>query len=146
MDLQKIVLAIEEIVDVTTRLWHQPTLNQASAPGSISLSDLRETDDAPQRLFEFVDKQLFAIPIFAPPRVFGLKLRTGLIKQDDFHDERDIASDTPMRPPFAQLARHREPDLAKRAAPLAPPDQGHHLQWQVDRFLRLRADPLARRA
>lgn len=80
MDLQRVVVAIVKVVDVTPRLWHQPTLDQAATLPSISLSDLRQFEDALQRRFEFIDKEVHVISILTPPRIFGFELRAGLIE------------------------------------------------------------------
>jgi hypothetical protein len=80
MDLYNVVLAVVKVVDVTPRLRHQPTLDQASTFPAISLPHLGKIDDAPQRCFEFINEEVLAVSIFTPPRVLSFKLRAGFIK------------------------------------------------------------------
>jgi hypothetical protein len=79
MDFYGVVLPVVEVIDVSPRFRHQPTLDPASILPAISLPNLRKIHDAPQRCFEFVNEEVLPVSMFTPPRVFGFKLRAGFI-------------------------------------------------------------------
>lgn len=92
VNLDKVVLAVMPVVDVTARLPHEDALDQLASRQSIRLPAIRVRADPFERLLELVEEEILGVAILAPPLVLGLESPLGLSEQDDFHDALGTAS------------------------------------------------------
>src|SRR5262249_8653963 len=119
VDLDDVVLAIVEVVDVATRLLHQHPLDHLAASRTIRLSNCCVRGEPVERLLEFVREQLFCVATLAPPLVFRFEAPLSLSEENDSHDALDTASGIRERL-CCDLPRNRPKlDRARHVAPLA---------------------------
>lgn len=91
MDLDKIVLAIVEIVDVETRAFHQHALDQFASRPTVGTTNLGRRAQQRERLLEFIDEKLLGVTMFTPPVVLRFELSLGFSENDDLHVALDAA-------------------------------------------------------
>lgn len=85
MDLDEIVLAIVEVVNVETCLCHEHALYQLASRSTVDSANLGRCAQECERLLELIDEEFLRVATLAPPFVLRFESPLGFSENYDLH-------------------------------------------------------------
>lgn len=85
VDLDEIVLAIVEVVDVEARLCHEYPLDQLASRAAVDSADLGGRAQQCECLLELIHEEFLRGAMLAPPFVLCFEPPLGFSEKDDLH-------------------------------------------------------------